>query len=228
MRTLIFAAAILALSVCSVSANEESLHYNIVNLDAGQSKQVANDVMVVIMQAAAQKNSAAEAGRAVNEMMKWADGVIKNDPSVKHRTLNYQTHPVYQNKTIAGWSVNQQLRLQSENFDSLTNMIGTLQQQLQVASMHFEVSPDHRKQEVDQLIVTALDTFRDKAKLVTQNLKAQDYRIVNISIRDHANPTPYRGGVQMEAMAARAPAPVVEAGDSKVQVTVQGKIQLIF
>lgn len=228
MRILIITAAILTLSVCSAAANEENLHYNIISLDAGQSKQVTNDVMVVIMQAATQKNSAAEAGRSVNEMMEWADGIIKNDPSVQHRTMNYQTHPVYQNKTIAGWSVNQQLRLQSEDLDSLTNTVGSLQQQLQVASMHFEVSPERRKQEIDHLVAMALDAFRSKAILITQTLKAQDYRIVNLSIRDNAGQAPYRGGVQMEAMAARAPAPVVEAGDSKVQVTVQGKIQLIF
>lgn len=228
MRFLTVIAAFMMISVCNAAAGEEVLHYNIINLDAAQSKQVANDVMVVVMQATAQKNSAAEAGRTVNEMMKWADSVIADDTSVQHRTMNYQTRPVYQNKAIAGWSVNQQLRLQSEDFDSLTNMVGSLQQQLQVASMHFEVSPERRKQEVDQLIVSALDTFRNKANLIAQTLKAQDFRIVSLSIRDNAGHAPYRGGVQMEAMAVQAPAPVVEAGDSTVQVTVQGKTQLIF
>lgn len=228
MKRIIVAAALLMVSVCTAVAGEEVLHYNIINLDAAQSNQVANDVMVVVMQAAAQKNSAAEAGGAVNATMKWADSLIAGAASVEHRTMNYQTRPVYQNKTIAGWSVTQQLQLKSEDFDSLTNLVGTLQQQLQVTSMRFEVSPERRKQEVDHLIVTALDAFRKKAELITETLTAQDYRIVNLTISDTPLRMPYNGGVQMEAMAMRAPAPVVEAGDSKVQVSVQGTIQLIF
>ncbi len=229
MNRLAAVAALLLICACSASAGEEALHYNIVNLDASSSAQVANDVMVVVMQAAAEKNSAVDAGHAVNDMMKWADSVIAGNAAVQHRTMNYQTLPVYQNQTIAGWSVVQQLRLQSGDFEVLSTMVGTLQQQLQVSSMHFEISPERRKQEVDKLIVAALGAFRDKADLIAATLKAQDHRIVALSVADNPVRIPYNGGIQMEAMsAARAPAPVVEAGDSTVQVSVSGSIQLIF
>lgn len=229
MNRLAAVAALVLLSACSAYAGEEALHYNIVNLDASSSAQVANDVMVVVMQAAAQKNSAADAGHAVNDMMKWADSVIAGNAAVQHRTMNYQTRPVYQNKTISGWSVIQQLRLQSGDFEALSTMVGTLQQQLQVSSMHFEISPERRKQEVDRLIVAALDAFRDKAGLIAGTLKAQDHRVVSLSVADNPVRIPYDSGIQMEAMSAmRAPAPVVEAGDSTVQVSVSGSIQLVF
>lgn len=228
MKIIPVVTAFLIFTACSVTAGEEPLNYNIINLEADRSEQVANDVMVAVLQASAQKNSAAEAGSTVNEIMTWADSVIADSPSVEHRTLNYQTHPVYQNRVISGWTVKQQLRLQSSDFDTLTSLIGTLQQRLQVASMHFEVSAEQRKKEVDRLIVTALDAFRSKADLITKTLKAQDFRIVTLTIIDDKSHIPYRRGVQMEAMAVQAAAPVVEAGDSKVQVTVQGKIQIVF
>ncbi len=207
---------------------DEQVQYNIVNLNAEQSRQVANDVMVVTMQAIAQKDNAAEAGRKVNETMKWADQIISDDNKIKHKTLNYQTQPVYHNRVITGWKVSQQLRLQSTDFDSLTAVVGRLQEQLQVASMRFEISPDRRKQEVNTLIVEALQAFREKAGLITQTLKAQDYRLVTVSVNEGKTIMPFRGMVQAEAMSVGASAPTVEAGDSKVRVGVDGTIQLIF
>jgi len=227
MRALLLA-VILLISACPVHADEEVLHYNIINLDAAAAKEVANDVMVAVMQASVRKNSAAEAGKAVNEMMAWADSVLADKSSIKHRTMNYQTRPVYQKSAITDWSVTQQLRLQSEDFDALTGVIGTLQQHLQVSSIQFTISPERRKQEVEELIVAALEAFGARAALISKTLKAKDYRIVNLAITDTPGHTPYRGGMQMEAMAVKAAAPVVEAGDSKVEVSVQGKIQIVF
>ena len=60
-------------------------------------------------------------------------------------------------------------------------------------------------------------------------MNAQDYRLVAVSVDENGSPPiPYRGLVQAEAMAAGAPPPQVEGGDSKLQVRVSGSIQLIF
>jgi predicted secreted protein len=228
MKKIVVFAAVLVLTVTSLALADEQIQFNIINLRAEQAKEVANDVMVVIMQAAAQKNSGSEAAQSVNEIMAWADTIISADQKIKHRTLNYQTRPVYQNKTITGWSASQQLQLQSDDIEALTKMAGTLQQQLQIVSMRFQVSPERREEELGTLITEALEAFRSKAELVTRTLKAQDYRLVNLSIDENGSPMPYRAVVQTEAMAARAAAPSVEAGESKVQVSVTGSIQLIF
>lgn len=222
-----FAASLIIL-ISSSAFGDDQVQFNIVNLGSEQSRQVENNVMVVVMQAAAQKNSSSEAGNAVNEMMVWADRIISADKEIKHQTTNYQTRPVYNDRAITGWEASQQLRLQSANFEALTTMIGALQQQLQIISMRFEVSPEKRKEEIDTLIVEALDAFTKKAELVTRTMKARDYRLVAISVDENGSPVAYRGIVQAEAMAARAPAPQVEAGDSKIQVRIAGSIQLIF
>ena len=228
MKTSAVILAFLLLALSSPAVADEQVHYNIVNLSAQQSRQVANDIMVVTMQAVAQKDRAAEAGQTVNEMMKWADQVISAKAEIKHRTINYQTHPVYQNRNLVGWKVSQQLLLQSSDSDSLAALVGTLQQQLQVISMRFEISPDQRRKEIDGLIVEALQAFREKAELITATLKAQDYHLVNISVNENGGFVPYRGVVQAEAMAMSAAPPSVEAGDSEVQVSVNGTIQLVF
>lgn len=228
MKILLTAAAAFIIATAAPASGDDQIQFNIVNLQAEQSRQVDNDVMVVIMQAAAQKNSSAEAGKAVNEMMVRADRVISDNDRVTHQTMNYQTRPVYHDRVVTGWTVSQQLRLQSEDFQALTAMVGTLQEELQVISMQFEVSEQKRKTEIDTLIVEALDAFNAKADLITRTMKARDYRLVAVSIDENGRPVAYRGMVQAEAMAVRAAPPQVEAGDSRVLVRISGSIQLIF
>ena len=228
MKTIIALTTALLITISSLASADEQIEFNIVNLRAEQAREVANDIMVVIMQGTAQKNSSSEAAQSVNEIMGWADGIISADQRIKHKTLNYQTRPVYQNKAITGWSASQQLRLQSHDLEALTKMTGTLQQQLQLVSMSFQVSPERRAEELDTLIVEALEAFHAKAELVTRTMKAKDFRLVNVSIDENGGPMPYRGVVQAEAMSVRSAAPVIEAGDSKIQVSVAGSIQLIF
>lgn len=228
MKTIITVLSLLTLGFSSLAFGDEKVQFNIVNLRAEQTRQVANDVMVVIMQAATQKNSSAEAASSVNETMAWADPIISTDAAIEHRTMNYQTRPVYQNKQIIGWSASQQLELRSSDIDSLTTMAGSLQQRLQIVAMRFEISPEKRAKEMESLIVEGLNAFQARAELITQTMAAKDYRIVNISVDDNGGRVPYRAMVQAESMAARAPAPRVEAGDSQIQISVGGAIQLIF
>lgn len=228
MKTLVACTAALIIAISSIAFAEEQVQFNIVNLRIEQTREVVNDVMVVIMQAAAQKNSSTEAAQSVNQIMAWADTIFSADQRISHKTLNYQTRPVYQNKTITGWTASQQLQLQGRDIEALTTMAGTLQQQLQIVSMRFQVSPERRAEELETLIVEALEAFRTKAELVTRTMKAKDYRLVNVSIDENGGPMPYRGVVQAEAMAVRSAAPSVEAGESKIQVSVAGSIQLVF
>ena len=228
MKTFVACTAALIIVISSIAFAEEQVQFNIVNLRIEQTREVVNDVMVVIMQAAAQKNSSTDAAQSVNQIMAWADTIISGDQRISHKTLNYQTRPVYQNKTITGWAASQQLQLQSRDIEALTTMAGTLQQQLQIVSMRFQVSPERRAEELETLIVEALEAFRTKAELVTRTMKAKDYRLVNVSIDENGGPRPYRGVVQAEAMAVRSAAPSVEAGESKIQISVAGSIQLVF
>lgn len=225
INLMILTVVLVALSTFAYA--EEQMQFNIVNLSAEQSRQVQNDVMVAVMQATAEKNSSAEAAQAVNETMAWADAIISAREQIRYRTLNYQTRPVYRDRIVTGWTASQQVRLESEDFEAMTTMIGTLQQQLQVMSMHFAVSAERRKQELDTLIVAALEAFNNKAELISQTMKARDHRLVSLTVHENGAPVGYRGVVQAEAMSARA-APQVEAGDSKITVRTAGSIQLIY
>ncbi|MEJ2057347.1 MAG: SIMPL domain-containing protein [Desulfofustis sp.] len=223
---MIVTAATVALS--SFAHADDTMQFNIVNLTAEQSRQVKNDVMVAVMQATAEKNNSAEAAQAVNKSMAWADTIISASEQIRYRSLNYQTRPVYRDRIVTGWTASQQVRLESEDIEALTAMIGTLQQQLQVVSMDFAVSAEKRKQELETLIVAALEAFNHKAEMISQTMQARDYRLVSMTVNENGAPVVYRGAIQAEAMSAQAMAPQVEAGDSKITVRIAGSIQLIY
>jgi predicted secreted protein len=130
---------------------------------------------------------------------------------------------------VIGWSVSQQLRLQSTDIDSLTTLVGRLQEQLRVNAMSFAVSPEKRDEVAAGLITEALENFSKKAGLIAETLGAKDYRIVSISVGESRPPHPYRQSYQTEAMSVKAgSAPQVEAGESKIVVRADGSIQLNF
>jgi len=229
MKTLISLFTILLFGLGSQLYAAEDLNYNIINIQADAARHVDNDVMVVIMSALSEANSAAEAAENVNKMMSWAAAIANKSDTIKSKTLNYQTRPLYKNKVLIGWAVNQQIRFESTAFESLSTLVGTLQEKLRVQSMQFEVSPDRQENTVMELITGSLEAFGKKARLVTKTLGAGDYRIVNISVREDSPVAPYRRGFQAEAMSVQqSSAPHVEAGDSRLNVRAEGTIQLIF
>jgi len=228
MKIKLMVIPIVIAALSSFAHADEKMQLNIVDLSAELSSQVENDLMVIVLQATAQKNSSAEAADAVNQIMAWADPIITADDQIRYQSLNYQTRPVYHERSISGWTAIQQIRLEADSFESMTTMITTLQQQLQIVSMQFTVSEEKRKDEIDSLIVHALEAFTQKAELISQALRAQDHRLVAISIDENGIPGVYRSPVHAEAMTVRAAAPQVEAGDSKITVRVTGSIQLIF
>jgi predicted secreted protein len=229
MKKLFIALSLITLAAFPSLAAAEELNYNLVNLSGEAQKHIDNDVLIITMRSSADADSAQEAANIVNQEMSWAQDIIKDMPDIKKQTINYQTHPRYQNKVIVGWSVSQQLQLESEEIDTLSSIAGKLQKKLQVSSMNFGVSPKRKKTSTDELISEALAVFETKARLVSTTIGAKDYRIVTLTIGENRPSIPRHRGYQMEAVAlASADAPQIEAGESELTVRVDGTIQLIF
>ncbi|BDD89333.1 SIMPL domain-containing protein [Desulfofustis limnaeus] len=228
MKTLPISLALLLIFCFPVHADDD-LNYHLVNLQADASQQVDNNLQIVLLTAAAENAAAQEAAASVNKAMTRAVTMIKENDDVTYQTLNYQTTPLYKNRAIIGWQVSQQIRLESQNIEGLTTLVGRLQEVLTVASMHFTASPERRKETQTLLIGEALTAFTAKARLVATTLGAQDFRLVNLTINEGGGmPIRHAYAMEMDALRAAAPAPEVAAGESSITVSVNGTIQLIF
>ncbi len=210
----------------------EAPRYNQVNLDAQVSEQVSNDTMHVSMNTFGEHREATKLAAQINQDMEWALSLAKQHKTVKVSTGGYQTWPLpsKDNLTTKGWRGQQTLTLESRDSEVLSELVGKLQARLKINSMNFTVSDEKRVAVENRLIDSALEAFKTRAKIVSANLKAGDYRVVAINVGTSAQQPPilYRARVATMAMET-ADAPVaVEGGESEVRVTVNGTIELVM
>jgi predicted secreted protein len=219
---------ILVLSVCRLTsaAEDTPLTYDRIDLSASAQGEVANDILVAVLFRELEGANAAPLADEVNKSITQAIKRIRQVPEIKVQTVDYQTLPVYQKERITGWRVRQAIRLETADAAKLSALLGELQQQLNLQSIGYSVSPAKRKEAEDTLIAQALKSFQQRAELVTRELGRARYRIVALRV-DTGGPVPRPPFMAARAMAAEAVAPPsIEAGEQKVEVNVSGTIEL--
>lgn len=217
----IFALWFLSLNVI---AHEEEPLFNRVFLEVQAEREVENDQIEVLLVSRQQGNSPQEIAHRVNADMEWALMEAKRFPDVQVATKGYATSPRYEKGVIQGWEAHQELRLRSTAAVKATELVGVLQSRLQVAAMQFQPTDALRDRVADELVEEALIAFRRRAETVGKHMDGKSYRIVelHVSTQGSGGPIMY---AERTMMVARDAGPAVEAGTSKVQVTVSGSVQ---
>ena len=216
-----------ALLLAVPAAADEPPRYNQVRLQSQASEPVSNDTMNVTLFASGEQRDAANLAERINADMAWALDLARQQAAVKVSTGNYRTWQIRQDNKMKGWQARQELVLESRDTAVLSQLTGALQERLQVESMRFSVSAETRTAVENRLIEQALEAFRVRADVVGDKLKASGYRIVELNIGTFAQQPPvvYRSHATVAALESAAPV-AAEGGESDIQVTVSGTIEL--
>ena len=209
-------------------AAQETTRFNQVHIDAQVEREVENDQLEVLMRVEKQGNKPEEIASEINETMEWALNLANDKQNIDISTRSYQTYPIYKNRLIIGWRASQELRLKSVNITDLTELVGMLQERLQVNTLNFSTTRETRVKIENELINEAMQAFRQRAEIVKVNMDEKNYRIINLHVNTgQSGPIIYQEAMMSRAMmdSAVEVAPAVEAGTSKVVVTVSGSIQ---
>ena len=205
--------------------DDETL-FNVVNLQAQAEREVPNDQMIVTLVTEHEGNNAAKLAKTINMDMEWALAIVKQHAFVTYQTKSYSTYPVYdENQDIVGWRASQELELKSEKIEGLSELTGKLQEKLQVRQMNFTPTDATRKKYEDELIEEAMQAFKARIEIVKKHMDDQNHRIVNINISTGGYQPPYMYERAMPMAMEKAAAPAVEAGTSKITVTISGSVQ---
>jgi predicted secreted protein len=225
---LIVTAFALVLAVAGpATAADDTPRYNQIHFQVERNRPIDNDRMHAVLSLTAEDDNAARLADQVNRTMDGALKTAKARPKIEVRTGSYRTYPVYDKNKIRRWRATQELLLEGSDFTELGNLIGQLQERLQVDSINFSVSPARRAAVEDELIAQALDAFKQRAELVRKQFVAKGYRLVNVSINTGGGqPLPLMRGMAMEAMEKSVAPPALEAGTSILSVSVGGVIEL--
>ena len=204
---------------------EDKVYYDRITLSAQATAEVENDTLVVVLSAQRQGPDVAKLSNEVNQLMTKALQRCKKVSGVSVQTLGYQTNPVYEKQHLIAWHVSQSLQLKSHDTQSLSALIGDLQNDLTLTSMAYEVSPEQRSKAEETLIGKAIIAFSQRAQDITNHLGSKRYRLVSMQVDTGG------GSIQPRLMRAFADvkqaAPAIEAGKQALTVTVNGVIELV-
>jgi predicted secreted protein len=231
MKTIFRCLFLFALTAAQLVSADNEVRYNQVHLDAHVSEQVSNDTMHVSLESWGEHRDAAKLAAQINKDMEWALAKARQYSAVKASTGSYQTWPLgsKDNTVTRGWRGQQGLQLESRDSKVLSQLTGLLQERLKIKSMNFTVSDERRDSVENRLIDLALEAFKTRAQIVSSNLKAGGYRIVNLNVGTSAQQPPvrYQSRVAMASMEADR-AVAVETGESEVRVSVSGTVELVM
>ncbi len=224
----LYLAASLALAGAALAA-EPAPRYNVVELQAEAQRELPNDTVTASLYVELNDANAAALAAAVNKAANEALRVAREYSSVRVRSGNNQTYPVYaKGNVLQGWRARAELRLESKDFEAASRLIGRLQSGMQLGNIAFSVSPQARRQAENELIAEAIAAFKARAEVVRGALAGRSYKIQRLNVNSGYSAPPPRFAVA-HVMAAGAPevaAPNFDGGVSVVTVTVGGAIEV--
>jgi predicted secreted protein len=136
-------------------AEQPPLAYDRISFSVSTGESVANDTLVAVLYAQQEGTDASRLSRTVNRTIEKAVKIAKSNPAIKVRTLDYTTSPRYQKQKLSGWRVRQSIRLESRDATALSELIGELQQELNVGSISYTLSVERRAESEERLIGSA-------------------------------------------------------------------------
>ncbi len=214
-----------------VHAEDSNTLFDVYSVSAAAARSVDNDRVNATLTVLAEGRDSAALADQVNQRMRAALDALQAYPGIETETRGYRSEPRYDSSSTGGrrlsaWRVVQTLALTSMDPEAVSEALGVLQKDLQLQSLHFDVSPETRSKVADELIGEALAAFQARADIIARSMGRSGYRVVNVDVStDEAVNNP-RGGVMMMEARSKGSAPALEGGDTRVSVRVFARIQL--
>ncbi len=219
---------ILMFALAPISHAEETA-FNRVDFNIDATRKVTNDLLSAQMSIEVNDPSPARIAQSLNTAINAALKASSRFPAVNVSSGNHSTYPVYDKKnTLSGWRGNAQIQLESGDFKAAGELIGKLQQDLQLTGISFSVAPATRREVETALIEEALGAFLKRADTIRASLGGRAYKILHISLNQNGYQTRPLLGRAMMAMSEDAVAPDLAGGDSNLTVQVSGTIEVVM
>ncbi|MET0009014.1 MAG: SIMPL domain-containing protein [Candidatus Thiodiazotropha sp. 6PLUC9] len=211
----------------SLFAGESTVHYDQVRLSTSAKMEVENDIQIAVMYAQKEGSDLGQLTDQVNQLITQALQKAKQQKSIKVSTHSYQTSPRYQKQQLIGWRVRQSIRLESQESEAMSSLLGSLQGSLALESLSYKISTERREAAEERLTNQAIMAFRKRAEQITQQMQRSHYRLLEMSLQTiDQSPQPYRMRGTMMALESSPSAPAIEAGSQTLSVEISGRIEL--
>ena len=212
----------------------------IINFSATEKRTMPQDLLIASLRIEAEdKSDPAAIQKKINEAMKKAIELAKAEKSFKVSTGSYSVYkydqPVIVNqktgeqKNEPVWKGSQTIDIESKDATKLLDTVGKIQGLgFAMNNLAYTLSPEVVDKVRDELMVEALKKLQSKAKVVAETLGKANVDLVDVNVDTGGPIVPmYKTMMARETMAMDAagamPAPVAEAGETDVSLTVSAR-----
>lgn len=224
----------LTLALCvPISANAETAVYQRVDFSTEVAREIPNDQLNATLSIELSDKDAGKLAQRLNTIVNEAMKKASAYPSLKISSGNQNTWPVYgstlaSSSKLESWRGRHEIRLETKDFKAAGELIGKLQENLQINSINFVVSADSRRKVEDSLTSEAIAAFKTRADAIRTAWNAKSYKLVQMSLGSAGGPMPYMPMMRSmkTAEADSAPAQELAGGDTRLVVNVSGSIEL--
>lgn len=200
----------------------------VVDLSAEASLAAANDLFVASLYVERDGRDPAALADEVNREIAAALATARERKEVKVQSDGTQTWPIHgkEGRRIEGWRMRSAIRLESRDAGALSALIGALQSRLALAHIGMQPAPETRRKIADEAMVAAIRNFEERAGVIAGAL-GKRYRMRQLSVSEAGGAPVYARMRSAPAMMAEASPAPIEAGETLVNVSVSGSIELI-
>ena len=231
MRSFLVTAALMSTLISPCSWADTSTKYNVVNLQAEATQEVSNDLMHAVLYVEKSHKQPATLASQINQLMNQAMSSAKAYSTVKIETGTQSTYPIYENDSqkLKEWRSRAEIRLESADFKTLSQLTSELQQWFQTESIYFTVSDQQRQKVENALILEVSKNFQQRAQLVAQSWNKSGYQLLSfhLNTQNYGYQPLMMSAARLKGSSADAiPEQNVAAGESKLTITATGEVQL--
>jgi predicted secreted protein len=205
----------------------------ILNISATQREEVEQDLLVATLSYTATDRDARNVQDEVNKAMSDAVAEAKKVETVKLNTGAYYVHEYTVPRTEERqWRGNQSLTLKSANADDLLKLAGKLQDMnLTMGGLSYMLAPETAANVQDNLMEAALKQLQERADRAAAALGKSSAELRDVNVM--ADNVPFRSApranyttMEMMSMSKSVAAPVAEAGETTISLTVSARALL--
>jgi len=198
--------------------------YTKIQFDASASQLVENDSMratlFVEVQDRTPNGASSQVTRAANEALR----VLRKDTQLRVRTGAYRTYPVSDRGKIIGWRARNEVIVESDKLDRVSDAIQAVSGTMQLASVEFFPSERLREEIETLLIDQAIKAFLEKAQQIATSFGASQFQVSEASIVNLGEAPPPHPVMRAMSADSVAAAPEFGSGTTRLSVSVAGAI----
>ncbi|MBN8520553.1 MAG: SIMPL domain-containing protein [Alphaproteobacteria bacterium] len=217
----------------------------LINLSATETRKLVQDQLIASLRIEKEDVDVKKVQDDVNKAMKAAIEASKKYDSVKVSTGGYNVYkneqPIpdpktgqYTGKVKTTWRASQTLDMESKDSASMLELTGQIQELgFAMSNLMYTLSPEKAEAVRDELMVIALKKLRAKAEKASDALGKKGFELTDVNLDTSGGyppPMPYaRSGMEKVMMSAQADAmaaPVADAGESSLSLTVSARALL--